>query len=122
VRSCYEALVSNSIDRGSSYEVGRTDADDLLAVTVRLQSLLGEAHGKLRVTDAFTLAGFTQPSFQRSRLLTRAMRELGWDRGRLRFDGALRYVYARGSLLEREVLLVVARGPEDQLVLKRREP
>jgi len=97
-------------------------ADDLLAVMDRLRSLLSEASGKLRVSDALVLAGFAGPSFHRSRLLTRAMRDLGWDRARLRFDGTLSYVYARGSLLEREVLLVVARGDDNQFVVKRREP
>lgn len=99
-----------------------SDAADLLAVTALLRGLLGEARGRLAVTDAFTLAGFAQPSFQRSRLVTCAMRDLGWDRGRLRINGALRYVYARGSSLEREALLVVERGADDQLVVKRREP
>jgi hypothetical protein len=97
-------------------------AVDLLTVTERLRSLLSEARGKLRVTDALKLAGFSGPSFHRSRLLTCAMRDLGWDRARLRFDGTLSFVYARGSLLEREALLIVTRGNDNQFVVKRREP
>ena len=99
--------------------VPATDTDDLLTVLHRLRGPLSEVHGKLRVTDALELAGFTHPSFHRSRLLTRAMRNLGWDRTRLRIDGKLSYVYARGSLLEREGLLVLERGAEDQLLVKR---
>ena len=90
------------------------DLDDL-EVTARLRNALGEVHGKLRVTDAITLAGFDRPSFYRKRLVSRAMRELGWDRGRLRFNGTLLYAYARGSHLEREVILDVERGDDDQL-------
>ena len=99
-----------------------SDADDLLAVMSRLRAPLSEVSGKLRVTDALALAGFDHPSFHRSRLLTRAMRDLGWDRARLRIDGALSYVYARGSLLEREQLLVLERGAGDQILVKRRSP
>jgi hypothetical protein len=97
-----------------------SDADDLLAVMNRLRSPLSEVSGKLRVSDALELAGLSHPSFHRSRLLTRAMRDLGWERARLRIDGALSYVYARGSLLEREVLLVLERGAGDQLFVKQR--
>jgi hypothetical protein len=95
---------------------------DFLVVTARLRGALEGFHGKLRVTDAIALAGFDRSSFHRTRLLSRAMRELGWDRGRLRFNGALLYAYARGSLLEREVILDVERGDDDRLVVKRREP
>ena len=96
--------------------------DDLLAVTARLRASLDGAYGKLRVVDALALAGFPRPSYARAKLVAGAMRELGWDRGRLRFDGALFYAYARGSQLEREVVLDVERGENDQLVVKRREP
>lgn len=99
-----------------------SDATDLLAVLSRLRGLLHGIYGKLRVSDALELAGFSHPSFHRSRLVTRAMRHLGWDRARLRVNGTLSYVYARGSLLEREALLVVGRGDDDQLVVTRKEP
>lgn len=107
------------------------DDDDLLAVTARLRAALDGAHGKLRVVDAHALAGFSRPSYARAKLVAAAMRDLGWDRGRLRFDGALFYAYAQGSQLEREVILDVERGDDDRLVVvarslddrdKRREP
>ncbi len=95
--------------------------DDLLAVASRLREALDDARGKLRVSDALALAGFDRPSFYRTQLVGRAMRELGWERGRFRFNGALLYAYVRGSLLEREVVLDVERGDDDRLVVKRRE-
>ena len=50
------------------------------------------------------------------------MQDLGWDRARLRIDGNLRYVYARGTVIEREDLLVIERGDDDQrVVVKRRK-
>lgn len=93
-----------------------SDLDDL-AVTARLRCALGGVQGKLRATDAIMLAGFDRPSFYRTRLVSRAMREIGWDRGRLRFNGVLLYSYARGSRLEREVVLDVERGDDGQLVV-----
>jgi hypothetical protein len=95
---------------------------DLSDVTSRLRLVLADANGKLRVDDAIVLAGFACPSFQRTRLVGRAMRQLGWERCRCRFDGVLAYAYARGSVLEREVVLGVARDEEGQLVVTRREP
>ncbi len=91
-------------------------------MTTRLRSALDGAHGKLRVIDALALAGFPRPSYARAKIVATVMRDLGWDRGRLRFDGALFYAYARGSQLEREVVLDVERGEDGQLVVKRREP
>jgi len=98
--------------------------DDLLAVTARLRAALDGVHGKLRVVDALALAGFLRPSYARAKLVAGAMRDLGWDRGRLRFDGTLCYAYARGSQLDREVILDVERSGDDphQLIVKRREP
>ncbi len=96
--------------------------DDLSMVTSRLRSSLEGVRGKLRVTDVWTLAGFAGPSNARAKLVAHAMRSLGWDRGRLRFDGALRYAYVRGSQLEREVVLDVQRGEDGQLIVKQREP
>ena len=99
------------------------DDEDLLAVTTRLRTALADKHGKLRVVDALALAGFPRASYARAKLVAAAMRDLGWDRGRLRFDGALFYAYTRGSQLEREVILDVERGGDDRLVVvARREP
>ena len=96
--------------------------DDLAIVTARLRLILEGVRGKLRVVDALALAGFARPSNVRTKLVSQAMRSLGWDRGRLRFNGALSYAYARGSQLEREVVLDVQRGEDGQLVVKQREP
>ena len=88
----------------------------------RLRAALDGASGKLRASDALTLAGFTSPSYHRKQLVARALRDLGWERGRFRFNGSLLYAYARGTQLEREVMLDIERGDDDHLVVKRREP
>jgi hypothetical protein len=95
---------------------------DLLVVAERLRTALADSLGKLRVSDALALAGFDRPSFGRSQIVGRAMRELGWSRGRYRFDGVVKYAYARGTPLERETVLEVDRGADGQLVVRRREP
>ena len=91
-------------------------------VVERLRAVLADARGKLRASDALALAGFESPSYHRTQLVARALRDLGWERGRYRFQGSLLYAYARGSQLEREVMLAVERGVDDRLVVKRREP
>ena len=91
-------------------------------VLERLRAALDDTRGKLRASDALALAGFESPSYHRTQLVARALRELGWERGRYRFHGSLLYAYARGTQLEREVMLTVERGVDDRLVVKRREP
>jgi hypothetical protein len=98
------------------------DDDDLVAVTERLRSALGDARGKIRLSDARTLAGFDKPSFQRKRIVASAMGALGWERVRVRFDGVLNSAFTRGSLLEREVILDVKRGPQGRPIVKKTEP
>lgn len=95
---------------------------DLIDVTSRLRVSLDNAHGKLRAADALLLAGFARPSRLRTILVARAMLGLGWERGRYRFNGALKSAFARGSALEREIILDVERSDEDQLVVRRKEP
>ena len=95
---------------------------DFAPLCDRLRDLLADASGKLRADDALFLAGFDRRSPARSRLLANAMRQLGWERGRFRFGGSLEYAFARGSLLEREVILEVDRGEDGRLVVRRREP
>lgn len=95
---------------------------DLQQVAARLRTVLSDTCGKLRVSDALVLAGFDRPSFYRSQIIARAMRELGWTRGRFRFDGVVKYAYARGTRLQREGILEVERGEDGQLVVRRREP
>ena len=97
--------------------------DDAFELVVqRLRASLDGASGKLRASDALVLAGFKSPSYHRKQLVARALRDLGWERGRFRFNGSLLYAYARGTQLEREVMLDVERGDDDRLVVKRREP
>jgi hypothetical protein len=91
-------------------------------VLERLRSALNNARGKLRASDALVLAGFESPSYHRKQLVARALRALGWERGRFRFNGSLLYAYARGTQLEREAMLDVERSGDDHLVVKRREP
>lgn len=95
---------------------------DLAKVTSRLRGVLDSLRGKLRVSDAIVLAGFARRSQQRMKLVGCAMRKLGWTRGRYRFDGALQYAYARGSYLEREVVLEVVIVKRGRHAVKRREP
>ena len=97
--------------------------EDAFAVVVeRLRAALGDSRGKLRASGALALAGFKSPSYHRQQLVARALRELGWERGRYRFNGELLYAYARGTQLEREAMLDVERGDDDRLVVRRREP
>lgn len=99
------------------------DADqDLITVTTRLRVRLDGAHGKLRVADALRLAGFERRTYVRALVVARAMRGLGWDRARPRFNGTLETAYVRGSALEREVILDVERSDDGQLTVKAKEP
>jgi hypothetical protein len=93
-----------------------------VVVLERLHAALVDARGKLRASDALLLAGFKSPSYHRKQLVARALRELGWERGRFRFNGSLLYAYARGSQLEREVMLDVESGDDDRFVVTRKEP
>jgi len=94
---------------------------DLSEVTARLRGVLDGMHGKLRATDAILLAGFERRTRLRAVIVARAMRDLGWEHGRCRFNGTLESAYWRGSALECEVILSVTRGDE-ALVVKRSEP
>lgn len=94
---------------------------DLSEVTGRLRVALDEMHGKLRAADAILLAGFERRTRLRAVIVARAMRDLGWEHGRCRFNGTLESAYWRGSALECEAILSVTRG-DDGLVVKRSEP
>lgn len=87
----------------------------------RLRTALDGVSGKLRSSDALALAGFKSPSYQRQQLVARALRELGWERGRYRHNGVMVYAYARGNELDREVMLDVEHGDDGRLVVRRRE-
>src|SRR5262249_41704396 len=75
-----------------------------------LGSALGDLTGKLRTEDAYRIAGIepgkaTQDQYER---IGAAMRKLGWERMRKRFDGDLGYAYVRGEGAERDHELEVA--------------
>lgn len=96
---------------------------DLVTVSQRLRDVLGDARGKIRVADALLVAGFERRTQLRAELVGLAMRQLGWERCRCRFDGSLESAFSRGSALEREAILEVARGKNSGvLVLTRRAP
>ena len=97
------------------------DADYQLVLT-RLRNALGDEHGKIRVSDVQRLVD-ERRSYYRGRLIARAMRKLGWERGRYRFDGVPLYAYARGTHLQREIVLEVSRsGDGVGFVVKKKDP
>lgn len=99
-----------------------SDATAFLEVLTRLRQALGDARGKIRVSDVHQLAGLGRPTDYRSRLIARALRHLGWERRRYRFEGSIAYAYAKGTRLQRETILEVASCDSGQLAVKRREP
>jgi hypothetical protein len=71
-----------------------------------LHRALGERTGKLRVSDAYLICGIEPGKINRSKLSSfdRAIRMLGWERQRRRFDGgSIHHAYVKGSATEREV-------------------
>jgi len=94
---------------------------DIARVLKRLRASIGDACGKLRATDALLLAGFSSPSNHRRQIVSAALRELGFERGRFRVNGEMLYAYARGTPLEREAMLEVMQGPDGTPFVKRRE-
>ena len=115
-----DVAAEDHVAAGRAPDLG--DAADFLEVLSRLRRALGDARGKIRVTDANVLAGLGTKSHYRSRLIARALRHLGWQRGRFRFAGALAYAYAKGTRLQRETILDVEPGADGQCVVSRREP
>lgn len=76
---------------------------------------LGDMCGKIRTADAWTLTGI--PEGQRSQdhnaRLGDVMRELGWDRTKLRFGGPKpEWAYARGDTAERAQRILVSRAQD----------
>jgi hypothetical protein len=124
-----EHLPTVSAPTNQNAQVSLTKADTagfgvdvFAAVLDRFRDLLGDARGKICASDALLLAGFSSPRYRKQQFVARALRELGWERSRSRYGGGLLYAYARGTQLEREVMLDVERGDDDRLVVKRREP
>lgn len=78
-----------------------------------LYRALGNRTGKLRVSDAFLICGLEAGKVNQDQIerFGKAIRELGWERKRRRFDGALEYAYVKGTTSEREVELVVEYDP-----------
>jgi hypothetical protein len=72
-----------------------------------LHRALGNCTGKLRVADAFLIGGIEPGKANQDQIsrFGRAIRELGWERQRRRFDGSLQYAYVKGTAAEREVEL-----------------
>ena len=95
--------------------------EDMARVLKRLRASIGEINGKLRASDALTLAGFTSPSYHRQRVVSRALRDMGFEYGRHRVNGKMLYAYARGTPLEREAMIVVERSADGKPVVKRKE-
>ena len=78
-----------------------------------LHRALANRTGKLRVSDAYLICGIEPGKVNQDQIsrFGRAIRELGWERQRRRFDGALQYAYVKGTTTEREVELVVEYDP-----------
>lgn len=79
-----------------------------------LHRALGNRTGKLRVSDAYLICGIEPGKANQDQMARfgRAIRALGWERQRRRFDGTLLYAYVRGTAAEREVELVVEYDPQ----------
>ena len=95
--------------------------EDLARVLKRLRAALNGITGKLRASDALTLAGFTSPSYHRRLVVSRALRELDFEYGRHRINGKMIYAYTRGTPLECEAMIVVERTSDGSPVAKRKE-
>lgn len=78
-----------------------------------LYRALGNRTGKLKVSDAYLICGIEPGKANQDQIdrFGRAIRELGWERKRRRFEGALEYAYVKGTEKEREVELVVEYDP-----------
>ncbi len=78
-----------------------------------LHKALGSRTGKLRVSDAYIICGIEPGKANQDQIsrFGRAIRELGWERQRRRFDGSLEYAYVKGTATERQVELVVEYDP-----------
>lgn len=98
------------------------EATDFLEMLTRLRAPLGDARGKIRVSDIHVLAGLERQSYYVMGLIARALRHLGWERTRCRFDGVVRYAYAKGTRLQRENILEIERTGDGRLVVKKRDP
>jgi predicted P-loop ATPase len=83
-----------------------------------LHRALANRTGKLRVSDAYLICGIEPGKVNQDQIsrFGRAIRELGWERQRRRFDGSLQYAYVRGTAAEREVEVELDQGPGNVVV------
>ena len=94
----------------------RTRNDDPLVDA--LNRNLGTWTGKLRIADAYLIAGI-EPGKATQDQMTRfgqAIRELGWERERRRFAGERCYAYVRGTDDQREIELHVELDPLTRVI------
>ncbi len=78
-----------------------------------LYRALGNRTGKLRVSDAFLICGLEAGKVSQDQIVRfgHAIRELGWERMRRRFDGVVEYAYVKGTPTERTMELSVDYDP-----------
>ena len=83
-----------------------------------LQRVLANRTGKLRVSDAFLICGIEAGKANQDQIerFGRAIRELGWERKRCRFNGGFVYAYVKGTEAERALDLVVEYDPNTRSV------
>ena len=84
--------------------------DPIVAV---LHRTIGNCTGKLRAYDAYSICGIEPGKASQDQIhrFNKAIRALGWERQRRRFDGVLQYAYVKGTTTEREVELIVEHDP-----------
>lgn len=85
-----------------------------------VKAVLGELRGKVLNEDAWTILGIPvgQRSQDHNKRLGDAMRELGWERVKLRFGGPNpEWCYARGTHEQRKRRVFVNRDPSDGKVV-----
>jgi len=114
--------VSGEVPDVGMVDKSSDDATDFLMVVTRLRGVLGDARGRIRVSDVQQLAGLERSSYYRMSLIARALRHLGWERVRYRFSGVITYAYARGTRLQRETVLEIERCKDGQFGLKKSVP
>ena len=110
----HRALYRTIKGAGVEQETRLADDDPIIAV---LHRALANRTGRLHVSDAYLICGIEPSKVNQDQIsrFGRAIRELGWERQRRRFDGSLhgplQYAYVRGTPTEREVQLVVEYDP-----------
>ncbi len=108
----------------AAFKEGLSGDDPLIDV---LHRALDNRTGKLRVSDAYLICGLEPGKVNQDQIARfgraqagagqdicdtgRALCDLGWERARRRFDGALQYAYVKGTAAEREIELVVEYDP-----------